>query len=142
MIDVERKRNASAEVALGQDALRAATTLLEAGLPNDAVSRAYYAAFHHARALLLLRGLEPKTHRGVISLLEKHFADAGLLPRDVVSAMARLETFRGIADYDTTQRLSQERAKIELDDARLVVDSCTELLRGEGVSAAVSQSDE
>jgi hypothetical protein len=134
-MDEERRRDAAAEVALGLDALLAATTLLEAGLPNDAVSRAYYAAFHHARALLLLRGLEPKTHRGVISLLEKHFADAGLLSHAVVSAMARLETFRGIADYDTTQRLSQERARTEVDDARLVVDSCAVLLRAEGVSS-------
>ncbi len=67
-----RKENAAREAALGDDALRAAEALLALQLYNDAVSRAYYAAFHHARALLLLDGLEPKTHRGVFALLERH----------------------------------------------------------------------
>ncbi len=64
MTGENRIDNARAEAALGDDALRAAEALLALGLANDAVSRAYYAAFHYARALLLLEGLEPKTHRG------------------------------------------------------------------------------
>jgi len=49
-----RRDNAAREAAVGDDALRAAEALLALGLHNDAVSRAYYAAFHYARALLLL----------------------------------------------------------------------------------------
>jgi uncharacterized protein (UPF0332 family) len=63
--EANRLTNARAEAALGDDALRAASALVALGLYNDASSRAYYAAFHYARALLLLSGLEPKTHRGV-----------------------------------------------------------------------------
>lgn len=47
---------------------RSAHALLSLGLPNDAVSRAYYAAFHDARALLVHDGVQPKTHRGVVAL--------------------------------------------------------------------------
>ena len=61
------------------DALQAASALLQLGLHNDAVSRAYYAAFHYARALLLLEGLEPKTHRGVVALLLEHYESPGRL---------------------------------------------------------------
>jgi len=71
--EANRRDNARNEAALGDDALRAADALLGLGLPNDAVSRAYYAAFHYARALLLTEGLEPKTHRGVVDLLIEHF---------------------------------------------------------------------
>ncbi|MBN1674702.1 MAG: HEPN domain-containing protein [Kiritimatiellae bacterium] len=47
--------NAADEAARGDDALRAARVLLEAGLFNDSVSRAYFAAYHYASALLLNR---------------------------------------------------------------------------------------
>ena len=57
MTEANRLANARAEAALGDDALRAASALVELGLHNDAVSRAYYAAFHYARALLLVAGL-------------------------------------------------------------------------------------
>jgi uncharacterized protein (UPF0332 family) len=83
------------------------------------VSRAYYAAFHAARALLLTKGLEPKTHRGVIALLNQHFADA--LGEEQLSALARLHTFRGLADYDARSRLSEERARTEVEAAHAFV---------------------
>lgn len=106
-----RKENAAREAALGDDALRAAEAVLALRPNNDAVSRAYYAAFHHARALLLLEGLEPKSHRGLFALLERHFA--GRLSSEALSRFARLQTFRGLADYDARDRLSSE----ELDPA-------------------------
>jgi len=117
-----RKENASREAALGDDALRAAEALLALQLYNDAVSRAYYAAFHHARALLLFDGLEPKTHRGTFALLERHFEGTGRLSRDALSRFARLQTFRGLADYDPRERLPAERATEEVASARVFVE--------------------
>jgi uncharacterized protein (UPF0332 family) len=91
MTEDNRKANARAEAALGDDAVRAAGALVELGLPNDAVSRAYYAAFHYARALLLVAGLEPKTHRGVVSWLLERYEKRGLLEPGAVSILARLQ---------------------------------------------------
>ena len=34
---------------------------------SEAISEAYYAMFHAAKALLALRGIHPKTHAGVVS---------------------------------------------------------------------------
>lgn len=121
MNDSNRKENAEREAALGDDALRAATALLALDLFNDAVSRAYYAAFHHGRALLLLEGLEPKTHRGVFALLERHFEATGRLSREALSRFARLQTFRGLADYDSRDRLTAERATEEVASAKIFV---------------------
>jgi uncharacterized protein (UPF0332 family) len=124
-----RADNAAREAALGDDALRAAAALVGLGLNNDAVSRAYYAAFHYARALLLLEGLEPKSHRGVFSLLERHFEATGRLSREALSRFARLQTFRGLADYDSRDRLSGERAAEELSAAQLFVAEASALLQ-------------
>lgn len=89
-----RKENAEREAAVGDDALRAAEALLLLNLYNDAGEWAYYAAFHYARALLLLDGLEPKTHRGVLALLESHFEATGRLEADALSRFARLQAGR------------------------------------------------
>jgi uncharacterized protein (UPF0332 family) len=123
LTEANRLENARAEALLGDDALKAAQALLDLGLYNDAVSRAYYAAFHHARALLLLLGLEPKTHKGVISLLTQHYEGPGRLSSDALSALARLQTFRGLADYDAGTRISQERAAAEIRAARQFVEA-------------------
>jgi len=74
------------------------------------VSRAYYAAFHYARALLLTVGLEPKTHRGVVDLVVEHFERPGRLAPEIASALARLQTFRGLADYDARHRYVRSRS--------------------------------
>jgi hypothetical protein len=120
--------NARAEAALGDDALLAATALLDLGLHNDAVSRAYYAAFHYARALLLLDGLEPRTHRGMVSLLMEHYEKPGRLEAGAVSVLARLQTFRGLADYDARERIPKERAQSEVAAARAFVESARPFL--------------
>jgi hypothetical protein len=128
MTGTNRVANARAEAALGDDALQAATALLQLGLHNDAVSRAYYAAFHYARALLLLDGLEPKTHRGVVSLLMERYEKPGRLEAGAVSVLARLQTFRGLADYDASERIAKERADSEVAAARSFVEKARPFL--------------
>ena len=128
MTEANRVMNARAEAALGDDALRAANALLQLGLHNDAVSRAYYAAFHYARALLLLEGLEPKTHRGVVALLLERYERLGRLEPGAVSILARLQTFRGLADYDTSERIGKERAEAEVGAAQLFVEKARPFL--------------
>jgi uncharacterized protein (UPF0332 family) len=128
-----RRENARAECSLGDDALRAADHLHELRLYNDAVSRAYYAAFHYGRALLLTEGLEPKTHRGIVSVLEREFVGRGRIAADAVSLLARLQTFRNIADYDARQRLTETRARTEVDQARRFVEMSRAYLARAGV---------
>jgi len=129
-----RRDNAAREAAVGDDALRAAEALLALGLHNDAVSRAYYAAFHYARALLLLEGLEPKSHRGVFALLENHFEKTRRLSSEALSRFARLQTFRGLADYDAQGRLPADRANEEVASARIFVEEAKKLLPDSAIS--------
>ena len=89
-----------AEAARGKQALRSATELLRLGLLNDAVSRACYAAFHFARALLLTEGVDPRSHVGVSSMLGMHFIVPGRLDAARGKELSRLEQFRGEADYN------------------------------------------
>jgi HEPN domain-containing protein len=72
----------------------AAHELLKLGLLNDAVSRAYYAALHVARAVLVSEGVEPRSHAGISSMLGLHFVVPGLLAAEHGKELSRLEQFR------------------------------------------------
>lgn len=61
MTGENRKENLAIEVEKADASLRAADLCLHAGLFDDAVSRAYYAAFHMVQAVLLTLGLESRT---------------------------------------------------------------------------------
>ena len=56
------KANATEEARRGDECLAEACYLRDGGFHNAAASRAYYAAFHWALALLLLKGFELNPH--------------------------------------------------------------------------------
>jgi hypothetical protein len=127
LTEANRRKNAEAEASLGDEALQAAKVLLTIGLPNDAVSRAYYAAFHYARAVLLMHGLEPRTHRGVIAVLVAERDPPIGLSREAISDLARLQTMRDTADY-ARSRVPRERAADEVAAAERFVAAARALL--------------
>ncbi len=57
------------EMKKAEHSLEAAQTLIEKKLADDAISRAYYAIFHSARAALKTKGIETKTHQGPLPSL-------------------------------------------------------------------------
>ena len=116
--------NARAEAARGDESLASARCLVDNGFPRDAVSRAYYAAYHWARALLLSKGVEPKTHRGTVQLFSLHFVKDGPLADDVAALLARLETYRELSDYTSTASFSDAQAQAEVGRAELFIQAC------------------
>jgi uncharacterized protein (UPF0332 family) len=70
---------ASGLLAKAERSIAAAATLLRAGDADFASSRAYYAMFYTAEALLSAEGLSFSKHTGVHAGFGKHFARAGVL---------------------------------------------------------------
>lgn len=98
--------------------LRAARTLLDAGLAEQATSDVYYAAFHAASALLASAGLEAQTHEGVRRQLALHFVKDGPLPAHATRDLSRLLSDRLLADYAVAGEIDAAAAA---DAARLAV---------------------
>jgi len=113
-----RRRNIEDEILRARQALRAADALLGLGLHADSISRAYYAVFHWIRALLLARGLEPKTHGGALHLFNSEFVRAGTLPDSYNRLIAGLQRSRELADYDAAVVFSADEARAILADAQ------------------------
>jgi uncharacterized protein len=122
------RTNAREDIARAEESLAAARHLLAGGFYNDAVSRAYYAAFHFARALLVSKGVEAKTHRGTVQLLGLHFVKTGSLAPEVAGLLAHLETYRELVDYTPATQFSREEAAQEIERAERFIDACRPLL--------------
>ncbi len=76
--------------------LEAAKTLKAEGFTEFAVSRAYYAMFYVAEALLEREGLSFSRHSAVISALGERFARTNRIPKDyhrhLIDAQARAQS--------------------------------------------------
>jgi uncharacterized protein len=118
-----KKRNLASEVHRGREALESAEILLQAGKFADATSRAYYAALHYVRALLLTEGEEPITHRGVQRLLARDFVRRGRFDANLARAFSSLEKYRLDADYASETVSTSEGARRDVETARAIVDA-------------------
>jgi uncharacterized protein (UPF0332 family) len=105
-----------------------AWSLHDDGYYEDAVSRAYYAMFFAARALLLTRGITPKTHRGVIAALSEQFVKTGLIPHETWEYLAAGETLREEADYSSEHRIDKIRSYTTLTHAEMFVRACSHIV--------------
>jgi uncharacterized protein (UPF0332 family) len=103
-----------------RDELRAARALLEADLPDQAVSRAYFAALHAASAALLVLGDPQTSEVGIVTAFARRVPEDGFDPEagrmlrklfedrtDVDQALANApaeEAERAIGDADRLVR--------------------------------------
>lgn len=121
MTEQNGQRGADDELALAESALKAAQALLDLQLAPDAASRTYYAALHAARALLLIVGVDARSHRAVRTLLSQHFVKSGALEGEHAKHLAQLEGLRSAGDYDASFAISADELRPELEKARAFV---------------------
>lgn len=109
--------------AIATERRRAQTGLDEAelmyrnGFYEGGASRAYYAAFHAARVLLLAKGYEPRKHSGAISLINQHYVKTGLLDREHARYLTRLFELRSVADYSLRHDVTEHECREAVDRA-------------------------
>ncbi|MBI2438660.1 MAG: HEPN domain-containing protein [Lentisphaerae bacterium] len=127
MTEDNARQNAAQEMERAKEVLAEARHLFAGGFYNGVVTRAYYAAFHGARALLFTRGLESKTHRSVIQLFNLHFIKDGPLSTQVAEYLSRLETYRELSDYTAIAQFTEAQAREELARAEAFLDACRSL---------------
>lgn len=108
MTEENKKDNIKNELERASNTLQAANLLYDNGFLNDAVSRLYYFLLHNIRALLLSKGLEPKSHEGALRVFGLHFVKEGIfMPRDS-HIFSRLMKYREEADYNPSYTFTKE----------------------------------
>lgn len=81
---------------------------MDSGLPVDAVSRAYYAVLHAARAALMSKGVAASTHAGVWRQFGKEFVGTGEVEAEWAKTLAPVQSASERADYDTAADLPEQ----------------------------------
>lgn len=109
--------------------LEAAKHLIAGSHFSDAVSRAYYGMFFAARALLLAKGIEVRTHRGLVGGVYEHYVKPGLLGRDVAALLPAAMAARHEADYGFPDRATEGEALATVADAERFLLIAGELLK-------------
>lgn len=132
MIDENRRRNIAAEMEASRRAREAAERNAAAGDLATATNRLYFAALHAAKAACLSEGLDPKTHRGLKSLLALRFVHPGKLPDWVATVYAQLETDRDLSDYVAAFSMTAERYAERSAQAHRLLDEVERYLRSGG----------
>ncbi len=108
--------------------LDTAALLIEEGDFESSVSRAYYAMFYVARALLEQDGITPKTHSGLRNQFSLRFIKTGDLPERFAAVLNDAEELRALAEYAEERVITREDAETTLRDAEAFVDPLSQRL--------------
>ena len=81
------------------------------GYYDFAASRAYYAVFYAATALLLQEGLEFRKHSGVIAAIHQQFIKTGRLEKEFGENLNWLYELRSVGDYGVTVHVPKTDAE-------------------------------
>lgn len=102
-------------LARAEDSVRAARAMLRDGFPDFAASRAYYAMFYVAEALLANLWESYRSHAAVIAGFGRLYAKTGKIDPKFHQWLIAAQNLRNIADYGVEAHVSAEQAGLACD---------------------------
>jgi len=110
-IDKEEGRiRAIDEIERATAELNAALLLHEKDFFFKSVSSAYFSIYHAAKALLLIKGVEPKTHEGMERMFGLYYIKTKEFDLTVGKTLGRLMKMRQEADYYPEVPLTEDES--------------------------------
>ncbi|MDD5205837.1 MAG: HEPN domain-containing protein [Desulfobacterales bacterium] len=100
MNEENKKENLREEVQRANESMKAAELLFENGFTKDAVAKLYYSLLYMVRAMLLTKGLEPRSHEGALRLFGLHFVKREVFEAKDSHVFSKLMKYREEADYN------------------------------------------
>lgn len=113
-----------------REKVRVARELCVKGDWDDAISRAYYAAYHAAQAALLTEGQRGDTHKGVVMLFGLMLVKTGKLEKKWGKFLANLKDDREAGDYDALSYLDEDTARRAVREAEEFVAAVERYISG------------
>lgn len=101
----------AANIERAEQSIRAARHLVSGGYYDFAASRAYYAAFYAAAAVLLSEGLELSKHSAVIASIHQRLVKSGKLSKEQGKTLNWLFEIRSVGDYGGTAHVSSQQVE-------------------------------
>ena len=110
------------------EALDEAKLLLQSSKLRGAISRAYYAMFHAARAILYQKGIKPKTHSGVRVMLSQHVVKEGIVSKELEKSLSKAYDMRQLSDYEVDAEFGKEAVEDVVNKAESFISQIEEVL--------------
>jgi hypothetical protein len=129
-LDLATKELIKGYLEKAEKKLKVAEKLLRSDDYEDAVSRAYYAVFHAAQALLLTEGERAGTHKGVVTLFGLLFVKTGKFKKDLGKYLANLKDERESGDYEVFSYIDRETAETAIEEAKEFIKETQAYLKG------------
>jgi uncharacterized protein (UPF0332 family) len=124
----DRELEIAANLERAEQSIQAARDLAGKGYYDFAASRAYYAAFYGATAILLNEGLDFSKHSGVIASIHQRFVKTGKLSKKHGKDLNWLFEIRSVGDYGGTVHVSALQAEQAIQVAESFLKSVKSLL--------------
>ena len=106
----ENSKEIQANLDRAQESLVAAKELFENQHFDSCASRAYYAAFYTATALLLRNEYRFRKHSGVVAAVHERFVKTGKLDKKIGKDLSWLFELRSTADYGEIYHVGKDEA--------------------------------
>ena len=119
----------AANLERAEQSIQAARQLASSSFYDFAASRAYYAAFYAATAVLLHEGLEFSKHSAVIALIHQRFVKTGKLDKEQGKALNWLFELRSVGDYGGTAHVSRQEVEQAIEAAEKFLEAIKPLLQ-------------
>ncbi|MCE2450313.1 MAG: HEPN domain-containing protein [Candidatus Latescibacteria bacterium] len=127
-MDKVQQEHIAGYLAKARAKLRVARELVKQHEWDDVVSRAYYAAFHAAQAVLLAEGHQAETHRGLLTLFSLVLVKTGKFEKKWGKFLANLKDDREAGDYEALSYLDEQTAGRALAEAEEFVEKVEDFL--------------
>lgn len=125
----EKRLFIAAKLTKAEGIVSEMNTLLQFDFLETLTNRCYYCCFYCAQALLAAKDLYPKSHRGVVSLFNLHYAKPEIFPSPLASFLQEIFAQRQLVDYADAHEISDEMAGHFLQNTQRFFEATKSLLQ-------------
>lgn len=87
-------------ISRAYETLKEAEAMMENHFWNASINRIYYACFYAVSGVLLKKGIDTSTHKGIRQMFGLHFIQSGLISKEYGRFFSDLYDRRQTGDYD------------------------------------------
>lgn len=112
-----------------KDNLESSMILFDNEKYRNSIALSYYAMYLAVKALLLKKGITPKSHQGTIGNFFENYVNTGLIDKQLHKCFASSQTLREHASYGAYDDYSGEMALKKIKCAEELINKANELLK-------------
>jgi len=111
------------------ETLKEAEAMIDNEFWNASINRIYYACFYAVSGLLLKKGVETSTHKGIRQMFGLHYVKTGLISKELAKFFSDLYDRRKTGDYDDFVSYDKETSMSLLSVSKEFISEIERLIR-------------